>query len=1229
MKYKDLIQFEPITSVVKLTNAGEQSEAERLVKTFVFSKKIKEDLEAVVINNLSPNTQGETKGIQIVGSYGTGKSHIMSLVSVIAENAELVNLLSNDEIKASFAKIAGQYKVLRFEVGTDKPLKDIVFAQVERFLSESGVEFTFDEQSNFSWKEQIQRMMSEFESSFPDKYFLVVIDELLEYLQGRKPTELNNDLMLLRQLGEACDHSRFKIMFGVQELLYRSPTLQYAADMLNKVKDRYDDLIITKEDVSFVVKERLLKKDIHQKQQIRDHLVKFSHLFEGINNNLNEYVDLFPVHPTYVTYFERIKHGKSQREILKILSVKFTELLEVEVPEKNPGLITFDSYWKELASSPSMLAIPDIRTVRDKMETVTEKINGFFIDARASRKGLATKIASGLAVSILCDDLDKRNGANPNSLKEDLCETIPHADDAEFLLAAIDSTAKQLVTATSGQYIDQDPTSGEFYIRTEGGINIAQLVKEYADEVIKRDPEKADEYYYDFLQTVLEYQDNTYRTGFKIWQDELEWIDKKHFRRGYVFFGNPDQRSTTEPIQQYYLFFCPIFSSIKQNREADEVYFEMKELSQEFKDTICLFGAAKAKEVSAPSNQKQLFKGQVDEYFQKARRLFDKEYAEKTKVIYGDEVKPLKSFSLLGEGFTKEMIFKNVAARILNKHFNEKFPDFPAFTNLILPNSDRPRYDTKGNFEGRIKDSLKKIVNQAQPNRDGEAILSGLGLWNGTSIEVQNSKYADRILLKLREKGDGKVLNRDEILKPLPPQNNLWYSVDFGFVDHQLMFVALAALAFKGDIEVVWSGNQTVSATNIEKIQVLQPEDYFNFGSIRAPQGIPVKNLKALFAVLGLPDLTSELDKPDTITKIITEARSRAEKVAITRTTVANGVKCRNIPLLSDEQSQKLKDELQVLATILDGIQGYNTYGRLKAFKYSEDELNSAFAAYQYCKTITDLKLRADKFEKLVGYLNGAKSYLPETDALFEEIAKTIEKLPDALATDDTNEIKQYEARLNDLINRYAEYYISQYTKYRLNAVDGAKRDGLLNSDKKRIADIVKDSEFANPAAPYQKWIDNVTSLRESDPSLTKAKVKEEPYHEFNPRDYQNKPVFSVAQLETELNEILNGWESSLRSVLKDPTIQSNLEILNSGDRKLIEDFSSSTVNLTKENAARLRDLIRQLAEGIDKVEISLDDLRQKLHRPMTPNEAIESLTQFVEDSIAGRERNKIRILIK
>jgi len=261
MKYRDLISFEPITSVVKLVESGSDRAAETIAKTFVFSRKIKEDLCEAVLKNLDPNPSTETRGVQIVGSYGTGKSHLMALVAAIAEDAQRVHFLSDPEMKAAFADIAGRYKVLRFEIGTDKSLKDILFAQIERFLEKEKVDYCFNENSNFSWKEQIGEMMAAFEAAFPNKHFLIVIDEMLEYLKGRDPTALANDLMLLRQVGEACDNSRFKIMFGVQELLYRAPEFQFAAEMLNKVEDRFADLIITKDDVAYVVKERLLKKN--------------------------------------------------------------------------------------------------------------------------------------------------------------------------------------------------------------------------------------------------------------------------------------------------------------------------------------------------------------------------------------------------------------------------------------------------------------------------------------------------------------------------------------------------------------------------------------------------------------------------------------------------------------------------------------------------------------------------------------------------------------------------------------------------------------------------------------------------------------------------------------------------------------------------------------------------------------------------------------------------------
>ena len=1221
MLYKELIQFEPITSVVQLVKASEIPIAENLVKTFVFSKKMQEDLREIIIKNLLLDTSYETKGIQIVGSYGTGKSHLMSLVSAIAENSDLVKYIQNDELKKIFGGIAGKYKVLRFEIGTDKPLKDIVFAQIERYLNKEGVEFSFNEDSKFSWKELIQQMMAEFESKFPTHHFLIVIDELLEYLKGRKPNELQNDLMLLRQLGEACNNSRFKLMFGVQELLYRSPEFQFQADMLNKIEDRYADLIITKEDVSFVVKERLLKKDIHQKAKIREHLLKFAYLFEGINTNLNEFIDLFPVHPNYISYFEKIKHGKSQREILKVLSIKFDEILEQDVPENNPGLVTYDTYWLDLASNPAMLAIPDIRIVRDKLDIITSRISEHFVGARANRKNLAQSISQALAIRILCDDLDKRNGATAHSLKEDLCVTFNNIDEPELLLAAIENTAKQLVSATSGQYVDLDIVSSDFYIRTEGGINIPQLIRDYADEVIKKDKDQADQYYFDFLQYVLEIQQDSYRSGFKIWQHSLEWIDKKSFRLGYLFFGNPNERSTTEPIQQYYIFFCPLFSPIDRNDESDEVYFDVAGLSDEFKDTICLYGASKAKFGSAPTNQKQLFTNQIDEYRRKAIALFDKEYADKTKVIFKGESKTLKSFSLPGEGSTKEMIFRSVASKVLNKTFNDKYPQYPAFTDLQYPIS-------KENYVGSINAAIKKIVNPSLPNRNGEAILSGLGLWSGQTIGTDNSKYAESIKSKLREAGSGAVLNRSDILWPHYAPANLWYSVDFN-IDYQLEFLVLASLAYKGDIEITWSGSKNISATNIETILSLSDDDFFTFQHIKQPQGIPIKHLKSLFHCLGLPDYTSELEKPETISKIITEAKTKAERVVKTKAVLSQGLKCRNVLLLSDDESSKMKTELDSLAIILDSIQSYNSYGKLKAFKYTEDELNTVFKAYTYCELIDKLKDKADKLEHLVGYLYIAQSYVVQVEKpLFDDIKLAIENLPSVVESSKEADLKKYEALLNSLIDRYSDYYLKEYTQCRLSKMDALKKERILLSERKRICDIIKDSELIT-ATEYQNWINNITSLREADTLLTKRELLNEPYHDFNPREVYDRPSFQIHELEEQLDSILEKWTNTMRSVFKDPSVQANMDILSTADRKLVEDFRSNEVELTADNAPRLRDLIAQFSRGIDKVEISLDDIRKQLGKPLTPQEAIETLTAFIDGLCVGKERSKVRIIIK
>ena len=48
-----------------------------------------------------------------------------------------------------------------------------------------------------------------------------------------------------------------------------------------------------------------------------------------------------------------------------------------------------------------------------------------------------------------------------------------------------------------------------------------------------------DRFYYEALKQVMECQDGTYVSGYKIWQHELVWQSRKAARTGYLFLALP------------------------------------------------------------------------------------------------------------------------------------------------------------------------------------------------------------------------------------------------------------------------------------------------------------------------------------------------------------------------------------------------------------------------------------------------------------------------------------------------------------------------------------------------------------------------------------------------------------------------------------------------------------------------------------------------------------------
>ena len=76
-------------------------------------------------------------------AYGTGKSHLMSVLSAVAERAELAGAV-DPRIAGPARRIAGRFRVARTELGaTTMDFRAFVCSQLEEALARWGVDYRF------------------------------------------------------------------------------------------------------------------------------------------------------------------------------------------------------------------------------------------------------------------------------------------------------------------------------------------------------------------------------------------------------------------------------------------------------------------------------------------------------------------------------------------------------------------------------------------------------------------------------------------------------------------------------------------------------------------------------------------------------------------------------------------------------------------------------------------------------------------------------------------------------------------------------------------------------------------------------------------------------------------------------------------------------------------------------------------------------------------------------
>ena len=1230
MKYKDLIQFESVDEIIKFDKLDDDNYRDRLVKTFVCSNAFENFIIPRICRELDLDSTQETRGIQVVGNYGTGKSHLMSLFSIIAEDAHYLEFLGNQKAKECLQKIAGRYKVVRFEISGTDPLWDMITYQIDKYLEEWGVDYSIYEDTRpVPYYDKLQKMLAAFEEAYPDKGFMFVIDEMLSYLQGHaQPHLLGNDLQVLQALGHMSDRTKFRMVFGVQELIYQATEFQFAAEMLSHVADRYTDLKIEKSDVQFIVQERLLRKNAHQQQAIKEHLQKFITFFPDLSHDLDTFVNLYPVHPSYFDNFQQIRVGKNQREVLKVLSRRFETMLDKDVPENEPGLICYDSYWEDMKRNTDLMAIPDVRKVEEITSLVDQKIEDYFTGGRSPKKPLAHRIVAASAIKILQSDLTKSNGVLVESLANDLCYVDPLVSSFDELCdLSITTTLNNIVKATIGQYFERNEENLEYHLRIEGGVNYKQNVINYA---LTMSDKVKDEFFFDFLGEIMPVDWIVYRPNFRIWDHTVNWKSHNVRLEGYIFMGNPNAKSTTQPQQHFYLYFMPIFDkeSAKHQSEDDGIFFLLDSLSQEFREAVSLFGASVALLKGASSVEKPNYKIVRDEYFKSARDKFNAEFLNSCMVEFKGEKHPLSSLNPQGD--SKMDMLSNVASDILEGLFCEQIPNYPKFSNLPLPM-------TRQNRENLLKAARLVITNPASNNRNGEAVLHALGLWTDGHLSTDQSQYAQSLKNKLEQRG-GQVLNQSDILKQFFDEQ--YVTQDFN-IEADLEFIVMAAMAQLGEIEIVLGDGTHINAGNIDKIVNLNQRDFYTFSHIAPPKGINIPLIRELSIGLLGNDRTAEIELPDT--SFYADMLSAAQQLATKSVTIAHqlrgGFQIAGVEVLSPFDASALCNRFDALKGMCDKVRNYNTKAKLRNLQWTKEVIHEKlFTDKEELLKWEKLLQEVEKFKFIISYLSEAKQYVADA-TLKADIENAILRFGEVIVKG-TAVRKQYMTELEQLKERYADYYLAAYVAAHLPTTEQPQLMAIQNLPERQVAETVSQAVQSDANLSiislyeYDAWQRKMGDVRIASPTVSKQTIMQTPYQSFNPVSQGGKPLPSLKELKQDIVAIQSGMEEQMKNALEDPMAQQNRQMLSIDEATLLDEFVAGHIALTNQYVRPLLAVVKKLSTNFNVVEITMDKLKSHFNRPLDVNSARQELSALIDDIVneqrqQGKKFEDIRIIIK
>jgi len=814
---RDLVHFERVEEVIKLRK---EEQAREIVEKYVISDSLRRNLLYMLEVLCAPTH----KSFNVVGNYGTGKSHFLAFVAAILEHPELRPLIQDEAVRAAAERLDRRYLVVKFELGSaaEVSLRYIFFDQVrQQLLQRYDVDVrAVDLQMDYDNKQTVHNILADLKAEDPEAGLVVVVDEISDFLKQKSKTQMAADLALLRELGEVSQDSDFLYIGAMQEHVFTNPKYVDQAESIARINQRFVTVTITKEDVAQVLTQRVVRKTPEQRQQLEGLFGDHQQYFPNLAAQMGRYVDLFPIHPYVIDVFERLPYFEN-RGIIGFAVNNVAPMLD----EPAPRFVTYDRVFDLINATHEIRNQPAVAQVVGAVQTLEAKTDLLDADYRAD----ARKLIKALAVLNLLGG-EQHQGATSQELANTLLITPPRRLLVEPSMARdhIERVMKKIREVTVGQFIAYGADGRyalDLSIITDYDAEIEQKAQAAVDD------NEVQQAFRDCVAADLGLNSQTpLLAGQSVYADTAPWPSRRAFRPGVLVIGKRDSGGTV--VQGDYRFVVQGPLSGKSTGRQDEVV-----LALDFTPELTnLLTRARAAELLALSNvyRKEMTKIQR-ETLDKFRKQYVAALLERGYVLQGGHRTEVRQLPTTRPLNALADVVEHVKGAVLDPVFADRYPKYPTFRTLV----------TAANLEGEVTRALQALdrvaVQQLELNARG--YLESFGAMQEGRFTAGASEACQVILAHLQA-DTSKMTSVEALL-------NLLVRTPWG-LPKELVYLLLGALLFNGYVIFVQQGGKRLHAGEISPMLKQGLAFFEQIKYLELDKDIDVEGVVAVFETLGL-----------------------------------------------------------------------------------------------------------------------------------------------------------------------------------------------------------------------------------------------------------------------------------------------------------------------------------------------------------------------------------------